>query len=214
MRDIAIFGAGGLGREIACLISMINEEAPIWNFIGFFDDNPDLKGTSNTYGKILGGTDLLNAWAESLDLVLAMGNPGAVKHVSERIANPRINFPNLIAPGTTFLDRDNITFGRGNIICVGCSFSCNVHVGDFNLFNGFVSVGHDVTIGSFNAFMPAVRISGEVQIGEENFFGCSAVVLQRVKIGRQTTIGANGTVFRKTKDGNTYWGNPATIVKY
>ena len=214
MRNIAIFGAGGLGREIACLIRLINEETPTWTLVGFFDDNPDLKGTSNEYGEVLGGTDVLNAWTEPLDLVLAMGSPGVVKLVSERITNPRVNFPNLIAPGTIFLDRNNITFGKGNIICVGCSFSCNVHVGDFNLFNGFVSVGHDVTIGDYNAIMPAVRISGGVQIGEENLLGCSAVVLQRVKIGRQTTIGANGTVFRNTKDGNTYLGNPATIVKY
>jgi sugar O-acyltransferase (sialic acid O-acetyltransferase NeuD family) len=214
MRNIAIFGAGGLGREIACLIRMINEETPTWNLIGFFDDNPDLKGTSNEYGKVLGGTDVLNAWAEPLDVVLAMGSPKAIKLVSERITNPRISFPNLIAPGTIFLDRDNISFGKGNIICVGCSFSCNVHVGDFNLFNSFISVGHDTTIGNYNALMPAVRISGAVQIGEENFIGCAAVILQQIKIGRQTTIGANATVLRKTKDGNTYMGTPATIVKF
>ena len=214
MRNIAVFGAGGLGREIACLIRMINEENPTWNLIGFFDDNPDLKGTSNEYGKVLGGMDVLNVWAEPLDVVLAIGSPRAIRLVSERIINPRISFPNLIAPGTIFLDRDNISFGKGNIICVGCSFSCNVHVGDFNLFNSFISVGHDTTIGNYNALMPAVRISGAVQIGEENFIGCAAVILQQIKIGRQTTIGANATVLRKTKDGNTYMGTPATIVKF
>lgn len=214
MRNIAVFGAGGLGREIACLIRMINEENPTWNLIGFFDDNPDLKGTSNEYGKVLGGMDDLNVWAEPLDVVLAIGSPRAIKLVSERITNPRISFPNLIAPGTIFLDRDNISFGKGNIICVGCSFSCNVHVGNFNLFNSFISVGHDTTIANYNALMPAVRISGAVQIGEENFIGCAAVILQQIKIGRQTTIGANATVLRKTKDGNTYMGTPATIVKF
>ena len=46
MKDIAIFGAGGFGREVACLIRIINESAsePKWNLIGFFDDNPELKG--------------------------------------------------------------------------------------------------------------------------------------------------------------------------
>lgn len=40
MKDIAIYGAGGFGREVACLIERINKarETPIWNFIGFFDD--------------------------------------------------------------------------------------------------------------------------------------------------------------------------------
>ena len=44
MKDIAIFGAGGLGKEVACLVNKINEQEPTWNMIGFFDDNPDLKG--------------------------------------------------------------------------------------------------------------------------------------------------------------------------
>ena len=55
MKDIALFGAGGFGREVACLIRLINESLnePRWNLIGFFDDNADLKGTINEYGEIL-----------------------------------------------------------------------------------------------------------------------------------------------------------------
>jgi sugar O-acyltransferase (sialic acid O-acetyltransferase NeuD family) len=216
MKDIAIFGAGGLGREIACLIRMINEskDTPEWNLIGFFDDNPSLRGTSNEYGEVLGGMDLLNSWDKPLSLAIAIGNPGTIKKVVANIKNTLVDFPNLFAPGTIFLDKNNIKFGRGNIICVGCSFSCNISVGDFNTFNSFISVGHDASIGNYNSLMPAVRISGEVKIGEENFIGCSAVVLQQLTIGCQTTIGANSTIIRKTKDGCTYIGNPATRVKY
>lgn len=35
MNDIAIYGAGGFGKEIACLIYWINEVKPQWNLIGF-----------------------------------------------------------------------------------------------------------------------------------------------------------------------------------
>ena len=54
MKDIAIYGAGGLGREVACLIRMINEskEIPEWNFIGFFDDDSSLYGTQNAISYI------------------------------------------------------------------------------------------------------------------------------------------------------------------
>jgi len=31
MKDIAIYGAGGFGREVACLINKINEVNPTWN---------------------------------------------------------------------------------------------------------------------------------------------------------------------------------------
>ncbi|MEG2122093.1 MAG: serine acetyltransferase, partial [Rikenellaceae bacterium] len=38
MKEIAIYGFGGFGREVACLINMINEVTPQWKIIGFFDD--------------------------------------------------------------------------------------------------------------------------------------------------------------------------------
>ena len=213
MKDIAIFGAGGFGREVACLINIINKETPTWRLIGFFDDNPSLRGTHNEYGEVLGGMDLLNAWEQPLDVVMAIGNPSTVRKIVEQIKNENIGFPNLIAPTTLFLDENNISFGKGNIIASRCHFSCHVKVGDFNIFNSYNTIGHDVTIGNFNSLMPGVRISGEVTIGEENYFGCDCVILQQLKIGNQTVIGSNSTVVRKTKDGYTYVGNPAKIMK-
>ena len=67
MEDIAIFGAGGLGREVACLINRINQDKQIYNFIGFFDDEKP-KGEFVNYGKVLGGIDALNAWTNSYQL--------------------------------------------------------------------------------------------------------------------------------------------------
>lgn len=56
MKDIAIFGAGEFGKEIACLLDRINKENPTWNFIGFFDDNTELKDKMiSHYGKCFGG---------------------------------------------------------------------------------------------------------------------------------------------------------------
>ena len=61
MKDIAIYGAGGLGREIACLINMINKKELTWTFIGFFDENKKI-GECNEYGCIIGGMAELNSW--------------------------------------------------------------------------------------------------------------------------------------------------------
>lgn len=36
MKDIAIYGAGGFGREVASLIKRINRIENQWNFVGFF----------------------------------------------------------------------------------------------------------------------------------------------------------------------------------
>lgn len=214
MKDIAIYGAGGFGREVACLLKRINKEVkPTWNLIGFFDDG-QIPGSKNEYGEVLGNIDALNVWPQPLSIVFAIGSPKTVAVLHKKINNPNIDFPNIISPDTIFLDRENIEIGIGNVICLRCLISCNVKIGNFNTLNGYITVGHDSTIGNYNSIMPAVKISGGVEIGERNFLGVNAVILQYHRIGNDTTIGASSVVLRNTKDGNTYVGNPAKLIKF
>lgn len=211
MKDIAIFGAGGFGREMASLLKRINRDKPTWNFIGFFDDDAVNKpiGYENEYGKILGSSKELNNYSTPLSLILAIGNPTALKVVYEKISNSLIDFPNIVAPEASILDIENFSMGKGNILCSFSSMSCNVRLGNFNVFNNRVSLGHDVKVGDFNTFMTASRISGDTQIGMQNFFGVSAVVLPGIKVGTKTTVGANSVLIRNAKDNTLYIGNPA-----
>ena len=214
MKNIAIYGAGGFGREIACLIRLINERKsePEWNLIGFLDDNAELWGTKNEYGTVLGGADWLNEYTEQLAVAIAVGSPGAVSAITTRINNPQVTFPNLYAPSVTFLDKESLKIGQGNIFCTNCFISCNVQIGNFNLFNGYIPIGHDARIGDCNVVMPSCNISGGVVMGNGNFLGVQSVVLQYIKIGNNTRIGANSVIMRKTKDGYLYIGNPAKRV--
>lgn len=214
MKDIAIYGAGGFGREIACLLKRINNESNgDWNLVGFFDDGVTV-GSRNEYGEVLGNLDVLNSWAKPLSLVFAIGSPQIIAMLSSKITNPQINFPNIIAPDTLFLDKENVRMGIGNVFCSRCLISCNIEIGNFNTFNGYITIGHDTVIGNYNSIMPAVKISGGVKIGERNFIGVNSVILQYKSIGNDTTIGAGAIVLRNTKDGYTYIGNPATKIKY
>lgn len=210
MRDIAIFGAGGLGKEVACLIKRINEQAPTWRLIGFFDDNTDLKGTMvSHFGPCLGTIEDLNRYPQALAVVIAIGNPQVVKKVVEKIQNPQISYPNLIHPSFVVTDPETFQIGRGNIIQANCTVTVDVRIGDFNILNGSVCLGHDTQVGSYNMFMPGVRISGSVTIGDENFFGVYAVVLQQLTVGNRIRLGAGSILMTKPKDGHLYVGNPA-----
>ena len=209
MEDIAIYGAGGFGRETACLLRAINKVKPQWNLIGFFDDNSSLEGSSNNYGTILGGIETLNKWNTQLSVVMAIANPRVLTLVVNKIVNSNIDFPNIIAPDVLLMDLNDVIIGKGNLIGFKCSISCHVHLGNFNLFNVDVFIGHDTSIGDYNMFNPTVRISGEVKIGNSNFFGVSSVVLQGKKIGNHTTIATNSVIMRNTVDSCTYMGNPA-----
>lgn len=214
MKDIAIYGAGGLGREVACLIKRINNEVePSWNLVGFFDDGINAN-QCNEYGKVLGNIGTLNSWTKPLSIVFAIGSPKIVEHLYSKVCNPYIDFPNIIAPDTLFLDVDNLNMGKGNIICSRCVLSCNVSIGDFNTFNGYITLGHDTKIGNFNSIMPAVKISGGVSIGNRNFLGVNSVILQYKSIGDDAIIGASSVVLRNIKNSGTYVGNPAKKIEF
>ena len=211
MKEIAIYGFGGFGHEVACLIEHINREEPTWKLIGFFDDGVEV-GTECKYGKVLGNIDTLNAWDKPINVVIAIGNVKFLETVSSKITNPNVEFPNLIAPNCFFFDKESVVMGKGNIITFGCRMSCNIHIGDFNILNGCVSFGHDVVLGSYNVMFPETRISGQATIGDKNFFGARCFASQTIKIGNENRFGAGTFVLRKIKDGALYMGNPAKKV--
>lgn len=214
MIPLAIYGAGGFGREVACLINHINQtDGHTWDLIGFFDDGKPV-GFSTEYGKVLGNIEALNNWTTPLSVVLAFGDPKALKIVSSKINNPLIDFPNIIAPDTFFLDPYNYKIGKGNIICPMCFISCNVSIGDFNVFNWRISIGHDVSIGNCNAFMPGGKVSGEVVIGNCNLFGADAFLKQQLKMGDNITVSPLSALLTKPKDNSLYVGNPAKMIKF
>ena len=74
MNNIAIYGFGGFGREIACLLTQINGIQPEWKLIGFFDDGVPA-GAANRYGEVLGNLDTLNCYPDDLAVVIAIATP-------------------------------------------------------------------------------------------------------------------------------------------
>ena len=212
---IAIYGAGGLGREVAGGIQRINSAGRgNWEFVGFYDDNKEVGTPVSHYGKVMGGMDDLNSVNEPLAIAIAVGDPMTRKLILERITNENIYYPNLIAPSFRVLDPKTFIIGQGNIIQDSCSVTCNVTVGDFNVLNGSNVLGHDVELGNFNVLMPGVRLSGSVGVGECNLFGVDSVVLQRIKVGDNITLGAGSVLMTKPKNGNTYIGVPAKKFEY
>ena len=214
MKDIAIYGAGGFGKEIACLIDRINQERNEWNLIGFFDDGKEKETQISHYGKVLGGITELNNYPKELYITIAIGKPANIEKIFKSINNSYISFPNLIEPTFKCVDSTTFNIGIGNIIQSGCRASCDVEIGSFNILNSSVAMGHDAKIGDFNVIMPATRISGEVTINNGNLLGVGSIILQQVTIGNNITIGAGSVLMTKPKDGCTYIGNPAKLFKF
>lgn len=212
MKKIAIFGAGGFGREVEWLIEEINAAGGDWKFIGFFDD--DFSNVKHIDSKLfLGDSSALNNYSEELHIVFAIGNPLIKKKIIGQISNPNLKFPVLIHPNVVFGKR-NVTIGEGSIICAGCIITIDINIGKHVILNLSCTVGHDSIIGDYSSFMPTVNISGEVLLGECVYVGTGAKIINQLEIGEGTIVGAGAVVAKTLPRMCTAVGIPAKPIKF
>jgi sugar O-acyltransferase (sialic acid O-acetyltransferase NeuD family) len=207
MIDLAIYGAGGFGREVEVLIEQINQARKRYNFIGFIDDRIDSKTTP-----VLGGIDFVNAYRKPISVAVAVATPGLRKSIVIRIANPRVQFPVLIHPSTV-LSENRIEFGNGVIITAGCVLTTRIVLGDFVIVNLLSSIGHDSELAEYASVMPGVSISGNVKVGKECLVGTGAKILQNITIGDHAVVGAGAVVTKDVDSNVTVVGVPAKPLK-
>ena len=211
MRKIAIIGAGGFGREVKMLIDNINEKSHQFDIIGFFDDKHFDKPINGI--PYLGKIEEINKVDYPLSIAVAIGDPTTKKLIIQSIQNNNIEYPNLIHP-SVIIGKDEVQFGKGNIICAGVIITVNIKINDFIILNLSCTVGHDTEIGSFSSFMPTVNISGEVNIKEGVYVGTGAKIINLLEIGENTIIGAGAVVSKSLPSNCTAVGIPAKPIKF
>ncbi len=207
MKNIVIYGAGGLGRETALVLRQINSKGEEWNILGFYDDAL-LRGHIVDRFAVLGGLNDLNDVKEDLNVVVSISNPMARKSVVERITNRRINYPVIIHPSCQPGD-DNNRFGQGCILTAGVILTTGITLDEFVIINLSATVGHDARIGKYSSLMPGCSISGNVGVGEGSMIGTGARILQNLNIGKNCKVGAGAVVTQNFGDGKTIVGIPA-----
>jgi sugar O-acyltransferase (sialic acid O-acetyltransferase NeuD family) len=211
IQKLAIFGAGGFGREVKMLIDQINAKERKFECIGFFDDDPNLPFQINGL-PFLGGLDVLNKTKSKLGVAISVGDPELKKNLVQKIKNPNIYFPKLIHP--TALVGEEVVIGDGVIICAGVIVTVNIHIGSHVVLNLNCTVGHDCSLGDYAAMMPAVNVSGDVTIGEGVYIGTGSQIINGLTIGPYSTIGAGAVVIRDLPAHCTAVGMPAKPIKF
>jgi sugar O-acyltransferase (sialic acid O-acetyltransferase NeuD family) len=204
MKDLAIIGAGGLGKEILVLIQQINSEKPTWNLVGFYDDNVS---HSIAGFPILGSIQSLASFSKELAVVIALGSPEHKQKVVDSLINPKLYFPCLIHPAATI--GLNVRMGAGTIVSAGCRLTIDIALGNHVLLNLNSTIGHDVTIGDFSSVMPGAHLSGFAQVGIGVMIGTGASVLQSIRVGDYAKIGAGAVVTDDVNSLATVVGIPA-----
>ncbi|ADR20569.1 serine O-acetyltransferase [Marivirga tractuosa] len=208
MTEIAIYGAGGFGREVNLIVQQLIKKGYPYHFLGFFDD----EDKSSELGKLyLGNTAALNHWKTPISVALAIGNGKTRKKVVDRIRNPRVEFSKVISPYAVF--NDIISIGKGSIICAGANLTTNIEVGEFVVVNLNATIGHDCRLGDFSSVMPGANLAGDVKLNEGAFVGSGATVLNGVVMERNTILGAGGVLTKNLDAEKTAVGVPAKTIE-
>ncbi len=211
MKKIYIVGGNGFARE--CYLNLLNieeygKEIIFGGFLGHggYGKTVDYK----TYQHLYFGEVTEHKFAQDEYVIIGAAYPTLRKKIYEDLKNLGLNFYTLISAGVTL--SSSITYGEANIFAYPFANTANIKIGNGNVFNGGVIVGHDTEIGDFNFFGPRSQVLGNVKVGNMNTIGANSILLPSAKIGNNNKIAPLSAIYKGCKNNCYMLGNPAIKV--
>ena len=203
---LAIYGAGGLGREILELARIINGEGNRWTGYLFVDDDSskdvvqDVKVMSFEQIRSLYGTD-------EVEYTIAVGEPSTRRLLFDKLESYSCRIATLVHPDVHIPDTTIV--GRGVIISYGCFVSCNVTLGENVILQPNANVGHDDVIGAHSVISTTAALGGACVLGEQAYVGLGVSIRELLNIGTNAVVGMGAVVMRDVEADAIVAGNPA-----
>lgn len=190
---MAIYGAGGHGRDIADTMG--------YYFGGFVDDNPDI--------------DCKRAEGDYWIRYIGINDPAGRRALAERLGweprEPRLHQIKTRQDSSRMYRHDVHWRCRGTWVHPDASIGPDVWVGEHTHINANAFLTRCV-LGDFVTIGPGATVCGDVTIGNDVQIGAGAVVKNLITIGDGATIGCGAVVIRDVEPGDTVAGNPARSI--
>lgn len=209
---IGIYGASGFGKEVMPLVrqhySQLNQDN-----IVFIDDGGRLQQLDGY--KVLSYQQFMKHPATQKAVTIAIADSQVREKLNAKLVQDNIEIINVIANNA--LQYDNITMGKGSIICGFVHLTSNIKIGKSFHANIYSYIAHDCVIGDFVTFAPRVSCNGNVHIEDHAYIGTGAVLRQGTPdkpliIGKGAIVGMGAVVTKDVPAGVTVVGNPARIL--
>lgn len=208
MKKVFIVGGDGFARECHSNLNVMKRDDPSIEFGGFlghggYGHTVNYKHLQEFYL----GEESDHTFKEDEYVIIGAGYPDLRRKIYNDLKKRNVRFFNLILGKYG----SSVTFGEANI-SLYTSLTVNTKIGDGNVFNGAVIVGHDTEIGDFNFFGSRSSVLGIVKIGNDNTVGTNAVILPHAKIGNNNKVAPLSAVYKGCRDNCYMLGNPALKV--
>lgn len=206
-RRLAIFGAGGHGREIAWLAREIWGDDVALTFLvdipspaPLVDDIPVRPVTAYAEDHAGGA------------YIVAIGDPLAREKCVHTCESAGLRPWTLIHPRVECSSRVNV--GAGSVVCAGSVLTTNIKLGRHVHINVGCTVSHDAVIGDYATLSPGVHVPGHVHLGRRVFIGTGANLIngssvQPLVIADDAVVAAGACVTKAVAAGSMVAGVPA-----
>jgi sugar O-acyltransferase (sialic acid O-acetyltransferase NeuD family) len=213
VNQLAVYGAGGFGREVAWLAESCTRHNQKWDVVCFIDDNIQQEEFNSI--PVVSLDEAKDKFKEA-KIISGIGIPRLRELTMEKASATGFGFASLIHQKTEMSKWLDI--GEGVVICAGNILTTNIILGKHVQINLDCTIGHDVIMNDFATLAPGVHVSGYVHIGKRAYIGTGAVIINGVKddplvIGDDVIIGAGACVTKSVPAGETWGGIPAKQLR-
>ena len=207
---LGIYGAGGLGKEVYELASVINSLNNRWTEIIFIDDSVVIDNSRKSL--ILKFEDIKNKFVlDDIEVCIAIGEPTIRKILFNKLIANNIVITTLIHPEVYIPKSTKIA--RGTIINKFVSITCDIVIGENTYIHPMACIGHHAINGNHTIISSFVAVSGDCNIGNCAFLAINVIMKQGTTIGSNSIVGLASVVHRNIEEGVIAMGNPARPMK-
>ncbi len=210
MKQIAIFGASGFGREVMPLARLQWAASGEPHQLVFVDDHSPAAECNGHL--VFTYNEWLTKPASSRYINIAIANSAVRQQLVERCMADGVQFVEVRAANVVQLD--DVKLGEGAILNSFVHLTSNIRIGQHFHANIYSYVAHDCVIGDYVTFAPGVMCNGNVVVEDHAYIGTGAVIKQGqpgqpLVIGRGAVVGMGAVVTKSVPPGVTVVGNPA-----
>jgi sugar O-acyltransferase (sialic acid O-acetyltransferase NeuD family) len=212
VKDLVIIGCGGFGAEAAWVAEEMNQasaNAPLWNLLGYADDDPEKIGSENYGFRVLGNAEAIAHQHEGKEIwyFCAIGNNAVREKVTNRLDQLGWQAATLIHPSV--VRAKNAVVGHGTYVGAMSVLAPNSVIGNHVIVNLHVSIGHDSNIEDYANICPGAQINGFCKVGRGSLVGSNASLVQGRQVGSNANLGANSLAINSVPENRTVIGVPA-----